>query len=82
LATELYGRSEKYRRNCEQLLSDFACLGIRFHKIRFLQDPQKEDFVYAETYAISPIHSNSRLMESIQKKLESNFDECCAPLPM
>jgi hypothetical protein len=75
LALEFHGSSEEYRRNCVQVLFDFECLGVRFHKIRFLQDPRKDGLAVAEAGGVPPIQHNTKLIEPIRRKLDMNFGD-------
>jgi hypothetical protein len=75
LAAALYKHSEAFRHKCVQILSDFECLGVSFHKIRFLQDPSKNGLTFRESPSVPPIQSNPKLFKPIQGKLDSNFGE-------
>lgn len=73
LMAELYERSKIFRQKCVQILSDFESLGVRFHQIRFLEDPTKKGLTPKESPSVPPIQSNERLFKLIQSRLDSNF---------
>jgi hypothetical protein len=71
VAAKLHVDSAEFRKNCEQILSFFECLGIHFHKIRFLEKPE-EGLVFEEARSVPRLQNNARLYGPIQRRLESS----------
>lgn len=71
LAAAFHIQSKEYRRTCVQFLSDFDCLGVNFHKIRFLGDPVNAGLTFTESPSVPPIQNNPMLFAIIRSRLDS-----------
>jgi hypothetical protein len=71
LAAAFHIQSKEYRRTCVQFLSDFDCLQVHFHKIRFLEDPVNAGLTFTESPSVPPIQNNPMLFAIIRNRLDS-----------
>ena len=72
-AAALHTHSEKYRRNCVRILSDFESLGVHFHKIRYLRDPYEDGLTFNEAASVPPLQTNANLFALIRNRLDSKL---------